>query len=216
MKRIKSLLVIVALLLGGATARAQYYEIANQVQNMLGKALSGSFNYKGFVDVSALGGTGDKKVNFFGVSTTQGFKYASWFYMGVGLGVDVATAKNGAVRTADGRPYDGNTTKAMIPVFSDFRFNIGGTGTNVFIDIKAGATWLVGNGDLVVDDIAMTHGTQFYLRPSLGVRIPVSTDTRRVLNIGVTYQLITSDNFYNYNNNSLSLNAFGATISYEW
>lgn len=218
MKRFSRIIAAVVLLATAFGARAQYYEIANQVQNLLSTALSGSFRYKGYVGMSALAGMGDRRANFVGVSTTQGFRYASWFFMGAGIGVDVAMSRNTSYLLPQEDYYYGtHTTKAMIPVFSDFRFIIGGERTAAFIDIKAGATWLVGNGELLLDNATMGHGAQFYLRPSIGVRIPVlAGDNRKAINIGITYQLITSDNFYNYYGNSASLNSLGATISYEW
>lgn len=39
-------------------AHAQYYEMANQAINMVQPALNGSFNYRGFADVSYTGGIG--------------------------------------------------------------------------------------------------------------------------------------------------------------
>ena len=39
------------LVLAGTTfASAQYYELANQIPQLISPALSGNFNYKGFVD----------------------------------------------------------------------------------------------------------------------------------------------------------------------
>lgn len=215
-------IVASVLLLGAASAAsAQYYAIANQVQNLLSTALSGSFRYKGFVDASATAGIGDKRANFLGVSTTQGFQYASWFFMGAGLGVDVALSRNveSNIDYGDMRYSRDHKTKAMIPLFSDFRFTIGGDkGVAAFIDIKAGATWLIGHGDLLLDDGAtLGHSAQFYLKPSIGIRIPTnSSNTRQAINIGFTYQLITSDNNYGYYDDNVSLNNLGMTIAYEW
>lgn len=221
MKNFYRIIASVLLLGAASAASAQYYAIANQVQNMLSTALSGSFKYKGYVDASATAGLGQKRANFLGISTTQGFQYASWFFMGAGLGVDVALSRNveGFDENYNSRYYGAHKTKAMIPLFSDFRFKIGGEkSVAAFIDIKAGATWLIGNGDLLLDDGAtLGHGTQFYLKPSLGLRIPVNSDnTRQAINIGITYQLITSDNNYSYYDDTVSLNNLGMTISYEW
>lgn len=227
MKRIASLLAAIAVLIGSSSASAQYYEIANQLPGLLSPALSGSFKYKGFVDISGTAGIGDNRANFLGVSTTQGFQYASWFFMGVGLGVDVAMAHQPEIY-ADAPSldtdygygphpyYDGKKTKAMIPVFSDFRFNIGDTSkTSFFIDLKIGAAWLIGNGDLAMENGYLSTSTQFYLKPTAGVRIPISG--KQAVNIGVTYQLLTSNNNYcRWNDDSVTLNSLGATIAFEW
>lgn len=215
-----------AVALGLATAAgasAQYYEIANQLPGLISPALTGGMNYKGYVEISGLAGVGVNRANFVGISTSQGFKYADWFFMGVGVGVDVAVAHRDDVLSDPGpghRPVyweNGHKTKCMIPVFTDFRFNIGNqASTGFFIDLKLGAAWLVGNGYLTTAHGAMSNGTQFYLRPTLGVRIPIdSQHTNRAFNIGATYQLLTSNNNY-YGSNSLSLNNFGITLGYEW
>lgn len=64
----------------------------------------------------------------------------------------------------------------------------------------------------------MTGDAQFYCKPALGVRIPVSsTNQRQAVNIGVAYELITSDNNYNYwNDNNITLNCLGVSLSFEW
>ena len=221
---------LTALLLGGlialfssSKAEAQYYELVNQLPNLLSPALSGSMNYKGYVDVTGTLGVGNDRANFVGVSTSQGFQYSSWFFMGAGIGVDLATS-------SISNPIPENTgyygypplsrTKAMIPIFSDFRFNIGGnTSPSFFIDIKAGATWLIGRSYLELNNGALSNRAQFLLRPSIGVRIPTSKNNpKAAMNIGLTYQLITADNswsYWNYNYGP-TLSSLGLNVGYEW
>lgn len=63
----------------------------------------------------------------------------------------------------------------------------------------------------------MSHSAQFFLQPTIGVRIPVSlNDTRHAMNLGLTYRLITSNNNYSWNDNTATLNGFGLAIAYEW
>lgn len=226
MKTSLRILTVLAAITGLATlpAKAQYYEMANQLTNMLQPALSGSFNYKGFVDATATFGVGTNRANFIGVSTTQGFQYASWFYMGVGMGVDVAMASGvGEIPPASNYPdyiHSSSTTRAMIPIFSDFRFNIGkSSGTSFFIDIKAGATWIIGSSYLQLAQTRLTGQTQFILRPSIGLRIPTnSKNPKQALNVGFTYQLITANNSWGYWNSTYdtTLNSLGLNVSYEW
>lgn len=203
-------------------AKAQYYQIANQLQQLISPALSGSANYKGFVEISGLAGVGHNRANVIDFSTTQGFQYTSWFFMGVGAGVDVVMAQqpDGLINDPDYDYYDRDSkkTKVMIPLFTDFRFNIGGREqTSFFADIKLGAAWMVGHGYLRMADAYMSNQTQFYLRPTIGVRIPARVgDTRHAFNIGFSYQLITSNNNYYRDSNSVSLNNFGVSVSYEW
>lgn len=210
------------LVLAAPKASAQYYEIATQLPQLISPALSGSLNYKGFVELSGTAGIGNNRVNDIGISTTQGFRYASWFFMGVGAGVDVVMAQQPDGWEPDpdhSYMWHGSTqTKAMIPLFTDFRFNIGDARSlSCFIDLKVGAAWLIGNDYLRMADGFMGNGTQFYFRPAIGIRIPVSaTDPDHAFNIGLTYQLITSGNNYYRYSRSLSLNNVGVAVSYEW
>lgn len=65
MKHPFRLLVIALMLAAGSQAsRAQYYEITNQLTNLISPALSGSFNYKGYVEASGLAGVGHNRANF--------------------------------------------------------------------------------------------------------------------------------------------------------
>lgn len=115
--------------------------------------------------------------------------------------------------------HSSDKTKVMIPVFTDFRFNIGSQqNVSAFIDLKVGASWLIGDTYLALDNGYLSNGTQFYLKPSVGVRIPVDkTHLNRAFNISVTYQLLTSNNNYRwYNDGSVTLSNFGVTLSYEW
>lgn len=220
--RVMTLLAAVAL--GVGASNAQFYEIANQLPQLIKPALLGGGAYRGYVELSGTAGFGDARTNFFGVSTSQGIQYSNWFFMGVGLGVDVATSPNTDKPLSDNYPsnyYPTNVTrtKAMLPVFTDFRFNIGDSSRiGFFADVKIGAAWFLGSDylQLAGDRIAyMGNGGQFFLKPQIGVRIPVSqSNSKQAVNIGLTYQLITSNN--NWNSNSVTLNSAGLTLGYEW
>lgn len=221
MKKISILLAVIATLFCTPAADAQYYELANQLPRLISPALSGSLNYKGYVDFSGTAGFGDNRANFIGVSTSQGFKYSSWFFMGVGIGIDVAMARQPEFQDApdeEGYDYGSAKTKMMIPLFTDFRFNIGSEqNTSFFVDLKLGAAWLMGSSYLRLNRGYLTNQTQFYLKPTMGIRIPINSDnSRQAINIGVSYQLLTSDNNYGWNSRSLSLNNIGATVGFEW
>ena len=224
MKKLLSLAVAAVMAAGMAVpARAQYYEIANQLPSLISPALSGSMQYRGFVEASGLAGMGKNRANFLGISTSQGFQYASWFFMGVGMGVDVAMAQQDDRYGAwdpDDWEYGGTAkTKCMIPVFTDFRFRIGNDNSvAAVIGLKLGAAWLLGDDDLMMKTAYMSNETQFYSRPSLGVRIPVSSQNpKQAVNVAVTYQLLTSNNNYTYwHDNSVTLHNLGLTVGFEW
>ena len=125
MKRFRIFIAVSLLALTGFSASAQYFQIANQIPGLLQPALSGSMRYRGFVEGTGIAGIGPHRANFLGVSTSQGFQYADWFFMGVGVGVDVAMAHNPALDYDGAYPdyfdHSSSETRAMIPVFTDFR-----------------------------------------------------------------------------------------------
>ena len=230
MKGLKQIAAAAALSLACAfTSHAQYYQMANQLQQLITPALSRSLNYKGFVDASYLKGIGDRKADYLEITTTQGFKYADWFFMGVGAGVEVVFTNpqsqfdDWQTPAADidfddfDRNKGGTKTGWVIPLFTDFRFNIGKpSDTGFFIDLRLGCSFLLSDRYLEIGDGYMTNTECFYLRPSLGMRIPLNADNpRQAVNIGVSYQLTTSEYWY-YHSSSTTLNALGVNIGFEW
>lgn len=214
--------------LGGLTASAQYYQIANQLPQMIKPALVGGLNYKGYVEAGYMGGVGDKKADFVDISTTQGFRYADWFFIGVGAGVDILMS-----HTDDdwGNGWNGNPgyegyykhtdtkTAVMVPLYTDFRFNVGnsqGSVASFFADIRIGASFLMGDDYVRIGNGYLTRSECFYLKPTIGIRIPVgSSNVKQAINIGVSYQLLTQ-NYWSYYSNSTTLSSFGASIGFEW
>lgn len=236
--RLKGLIPVVGAamicLTSAQEAKAQLWQATNQLQSLISPALSGSGRYKGSVELMGVAGIGSSKLNHVEISTSQGYQYTSWFYMGAGLGVDIVrssvdeglpSGNDGYARGwsgwGDSPRYGNKKTGVMIPVFTDFRFNIptgqSATSPSLFIDLRLGATWLVGNRYIRTDDGWLSNNTNFYFRPAIGARIPVSSSNpRQAVNIGVSYLLITSDNNYWYYDDSVTLSAIGATVSFEW
>lgn len=225
--KVRLLPLIAAAILAGATqaADAQYYEIANQIPGLIQPVLSGSTNYKGFVEASYIKGVGNNKADFLEFTTTQGFRYSDWFFMGVGAGVDImfSHTNNGWGENWNdwSDDFDVNhsskTTSAMIPLYTDFRFNVGGMNSpSFYVDIRLGAAFLIGKDYVRIGNGFITNQQYFYLRPSLGLRIPVSRKTpKQAVNVGVAYQLLTS-NYWNAGRENATLNALGVNVSFEW
>ncbi|MDE7159852.1 MAG: hypothetical protein K2O24_03270 [Muribaculaceae bacterium] len=215
--------ILLAAALTGATAisaSAQYYSIANQVANALQPALSGSTRYKGFVEASYAKGLGSLNADLVGISTSQGFAYSTWFYMGAGLGVDLLFSHPDKGWGDGWNPndyHDSTTTGVMIPLFTDFRFNIGNPSTAAFfIDLKVGCSFLVNTDYLRISQGYLTNSEYFYLRPTLGVRIPMNPQNpKQAVNIGVSYQLLAT-NYWYLNSGNKPLNMLGVNLSYEW
>lgn len=216
----KKLLLIAAVACASLSASAQYYEIANQIPNLISPALSGSLRYKGFAEASYLKGVGNQNADFLEFSTTQGFRYSDWFFMGAGIGVNVMFAHSDGFNPGN-YPWNQDknltSTGVMIPLYTDFRFNFGNTkNVSFFADVRLGCSFLVSDSYIQISNGYLSSSENFYLRPSVGVRIPVnSQNAKQAVNVGVTYQLITSNYWYNYSSN-VCLNSLGVNLSYEW
>lgn len=220
--------IALSTLFSASLASAQIADIVNQIPGLIQPALSGSLNYKGLVETGFAGGFGDYRANVFSISTSQGFRYSSWFFMGAGIGLDVMMAGDAPDYEAPvgydswNDPHFSHKhakTACFLPVFTDFRFNIGsnnGTKPSFFIGVKLGATFMMNNSYFRVGKGYITNRESFYLKPSLGVRIPVNSQRpSQAFNIGVTYQLVTA-NWWYVGDRNISLNAIGGTVAYEW
>lgn len=215
-------------------ANAQYSNAANQLSNILSPILSGSGAYKGFVEVMGVAGIGNNRLNHVEIATSQGYQYNSWFYMGAGMGLDIVKSDNGKENHDNGEPrfdsgynypdsprYGRKETGVMLPIFTDFRFDIA-TGSNpgsssLFIDLRVGASWLLGNHYMATQNSWLRTNTQFYFRPSIGLRIPTSSQNpKQAISIGASYLLLTSDSAYSWNYDNPTFSAIGVGISYQW
>lgn len=204
-------------------ADAQYYEVANTLQSMIRPALTGGGRYKGFVEAGYSHTLSKYNGDFIEVSTSQGYQYNSWFFMGVGLGVDVLFAhKNDhwgeGMTTPPGGPNPETiTTAPMMPLFTDFRFNIGNTSKiSFFLDLKVGCSFLLSNRYIPIGDGYLTNREYFFLDPSLGIRVPVSKKhPKQAFDVGIRYKLLTSNYWYKSNNN-ITLQSLGAFLAFEW
>lgn len=216
-KRHLGLLVAIIMTFLPFSASAQYTSIVNQAANMMQTALMGGMSYRGYVEASYTGGFGRLQADFVGISTVQGVQYADWFFMGAGLGVDLVYSKSSIPSNEWNFNRKVTTSGAMVPIFTDFRFNIGGNqGPSFFIDIKAGGSFLIGKNYLAVENGYINGGEYFMLKPSIGLRVPVGANGKRAMNLGLTYQLLTCNYWWYNNSDSGTLNSLGATVSYQW
>ncbi len=226
--KIRHLLPVIGLFILSAVfpqrASAQYYEIANRIPQLLSPMLSGAGSYKGFIEAGYNKTFGNYNADFAEFSTSQGYQYNSWFYMGVGMGVDVLFSHPDNQWGTGWNPDSGfNTnhsstqTAAMLPLFTDFRATLGSSQfMQFFIDLKLGCSFLLGNRYIEIGNGYLTNQQYFYLRPSIGIRIPTnSNNPKQAVSIGINYKLLTS-NYWNSWSRSITLNALGASLSYEW
>ena len=219
MKKFLSILLLAVAALNSAS-QAQIYEAVNTLQSVLSPALSGSGSYKGYVDAAYSHTIGKYNGDFIQLSTSQGYQYNSWFYMGAGLGFDLLLTHKGN-DWGEGVPPANNpkvtTTAPMLPLFADFRFLIGDTSNiSFFLDLRIGCSFLLTNKVVAISKGYLTNKEYFFLNPSLGLRIPCNKNKpKQAVDVGVKYQLLTSNYWYNYNNN-ITLQALGAFIAFEW
>lgn len=220
---VSTILVALSVMFTGR-ASAQIYEIANQLPSLITPALSGSMNYKGFVEAGYSKTLGHYDSDFIEISTSQGFRYSNWFYMGVGIGADILFSHkndNWGNNWNDTRGFDtshsSTTTAVMLPLFTDFRFNIGGdTGSSFFIDLKIGCSFLLSDKYISIGNGYLTNQEYFYLRPTIGIRIPTnSKNPKQAIDIGINYKLLTS-NYWNSWSRNITLNGVGVSLAYEW
>lgn len=204
------------------SSHAQIYETINTLQSVISPALSGSGRYKGFVEAGYSHTLAKYNGDFLEISTSQGYQYNNWFYMGAGLGIDMLFSHPGSGWN-EGMltPPPGNRqyakTAPMLPLFADFRFLIGNSANiSFFLDLKVGASFLLTNRMIAIGDGYLTNKEYFFLDPSIGLRIPCNKkNPKQAVDIGVKYKLLTSNYWYNYNNN-ITLQSIGAYIGFEW
>lgn len=218
MKRITvSLIVVFTTIL----ASAQYFEAATTIPSLLSPGLSGSGAYKGFVEAGYSHTLSHYNGDFIEISTSQGYQYNSWFFMGLGIGFDMLlshTGQNwGQGMTKPPEEKNWTTTAPMLPIFSDFRFFIGDNSkVAFFLDLKVGCSFLLSNKYVAIGDGFLTNREYFFLDPSIGVKIPVNKmKPKQAFDVGVRYKLITSNYWYKSNNN-ITLQSLGAFVAFEW
>lgn len=216
--------ILITLLLGivllPLEANAQIYDVINTLQSVISPAISGSGRYKGYVDAGYSHTLSKYNGDFLEVSTSQGYQYNSWFYMGAGLGIDVLFSHKGT-NWGQSVPPAGNpnitTTAPMLPLFADFRFMIGNTSNiSFFLDLRIGCSFLLTNKVIAIGDGYLTNREYFFLDPSIGLRVPCNKKhPKQAVDVGVRYKLLTSNYWYNYNNN-ITLQSLGAFVAFEW
>ncbi len=117
---------------------------------------SATFN----LDISLFGGPTDSYI-WLGGSTTHGYQFNNWLFVGGGIGYETVLAPN------QRRP------KRIFPVFADARADLQFGRFTPFADIKLGANF--------------TRGADLYFSPTIGHRFNWGRRTAINLAIGVTF-----------------------------
>ena len=114
--------------------------------------------YKGFVDVGGAFGVGTYGDGLVSVSSTHGYQFNPYFFLGVGVGVN----------------YHFNWSTVFIPVYADARGYFMNNDIAPFIGLKVGYSVFDGMG--------------FYFNPSVGVRFIATSKLGLNLSIGYNMQ----------------------------
>lgn len=205
-------------------ANAQWGQIVNRLPSLISPAVSGNGSYRGFIDAGYTKTFGHYDADFIEISTTQGYQYNSWFFMGVGLGADIIFAhqdNNWGTDWTASNSFDfyhsSRKNAVMIPLYSDFRFKFGGSEfASFFADLRAGCSFLMSDDYIPIGSGYLTSRQYFYLRPTIGMRIPLNSKNPKLATyIGITYKLLTSNYWSSWNRN-ITLNSIGASVGFEW
>lgn len=189
--------------------------------------ISGSGNYKGFVEVNYAHTLAGYNGDFIGVTTSQGYQYSTWFFIGAGLGFDYLFAhknQNWGNGWWDNPHYniskEYKESAPMLPLFSDFRFLVGNQSgaqnVSFFLSLKIGCSFLLTSKYIAIGDGYLTNQEYFFLNPSIGIRIPINSNKpKQAFDIGVSYKLLTSNYWYR-NPSNITLQGLGAVVGFEW
>lgn len=150
--------------------------------------------YKGFVDMGYVVDLSDNNANKLEISTSHGYQFNNYFYVGGGVAVDYYT--------------DADLISA--PIFADFRANFINKKVTPFADIKTGYSF----GD--VEGVYVTTG--------VGVRFSLRGKKAINLKLEYNYQQYDyNDSYYSYSyggyryyDDTLSLEGLGFKVGFEF
>lgn len=125
--------------------------------------------YRGFIDLGYSFGVGDYGVDRIEFSTSHGYQFNPYFYLGAGAGFNYY--------------HDGQV--ASVPIFANPRVDFPTGSISPFVDVKVGYS---------VSD----HVEGFYFSPSAGVRFALQNKTGLNFSVGYTLQRA-EVNYYDYN-----------------
>jgi hypothetical protein len=148
--------------------------------------------YKGFVDLTLKPGNDGvfKKLNSlgFGFTTSHGYQVNENIFVGAGVGLDFYK-------------LDYFENALTIPVFANFRANIGQGSVSPFFDLKAGYT---------AADIS-----GLYLSPSIGARIGLAKNLG--LNVGLGYTAQGYEYYsYGYTTNRAYIHSLNISVGIDF
>lgn len=162
-----------------------------------------SNGYRGFADFGYTVGVGDYEFGRFEVSTTQGYQFNPYFFVGGGVGFHfMQSYETAGMEIA----LDKRDAKVSIPLFADLRGTFSKRKFAPFIDLKAG--------------YFLTNNDGLYGNISVGCRMTVKRKQAVSLSVGYTYEKLEFETFdrsmnstsMNYTRSSRKLDCEGISI----
>lgn len=159
--------------------------------------------YRGFADFGYTVGVGDYEFGRFEVSTTQGYQFNPYFFVGGGVGFHfMQSYETAGMEIA----LDKRDAKVSIPLFADLRGTFSKRKFAPFIDLKAG--------------YFLTNNDGLYGNISVGCRMTVKRKQAVSLSVGYTYEKLEFETFdrfmnstsMNYTRSSRKLDCEGISI----
>lgn len=162
-----------------------------------------SNGYRGFANFGYTVGVGDYEFGRFEVSTTQGYQFNPYFFVGGGVGFHfMQSYETAGMEIA----LDKRDAKVSIPLFADLRGTFSKRKFAPFIDLKAG--------------YFLTNNDGLYGNISVGCRMTVKRKQAVSLSVGYTYEKLEFETFdrfmnstsMNYTRSSRKLDCEGISI----
>lgn len=151
------------------------------------------WGYRGFVEMGYAIGTGDNAEDRLEISTSHGYQFNPYLFLGGGVGFHYYT----------------NADEAMLPFFVDFRANFIRGSVTPYAGVKLGYSALLG-------DIFGSSGG-LYFSPSIGVRFSIDSDKAINVSLGYSLQRLNNDAYYDdYYYDGFTMNALHLKVGFEF
>lgn len=159
------------------------------------QAKNGLRGYKGFVDTGYLFDVSDYNTNKFEVSTSHGYQFNNYFFVGGGLALD----------------YYNDLELAAVPIFANFRANFINNKVTPFGDVKVGYT----AGDIEGAYASFAVGVRVALVKKMALNFRLEYVVQGWDYEGRDFYYGSSNSYYYYDD-SMTLNNIGLKVGFEF
>ena len=141
--------------------------------------------YHGFVDLAYTIGVGDYTFDRFELSSTQGYQFNPYFFLGGGIGFHFMQKYETPGMDI---PLDSRDFMVDVPLYAETRITFINSSISPFISGRGG--------------YYLTHGGGLYLNVSVGCRFAVSTNNAINVFVGYSSEKLEFDTFERFNSSS--------------